>query len=76
MFSATYSDDIRTLAARLLRDPLAVEVAPRNATADRVEQHVYRVPKEHKRHLLAHLIPAATGIRCWCSRAPSTAPTA
>ena len=56
MFSATYSDDIRTLAARLLRDPLAVEVAPRNATADRVEQHVYRVPKEDKRHLLAHLI--------------------
>jgi ATP-dependent RNA helicase RhlE len=33
-----------------------VEVAARNATADRVEQHVYRVPKEHKRHLLAHLI--------------------
>jgi ATP-dependent RNA helicase RhlE len=56
MFSATYSDDIRTLASRFLRDPVHVEVAPRNATAERVEQHVYRVPKEHKRHLLAHLI--------------------
>ena len=56
MFSATYSDDIRDLAARLLRDPVTVEVAPRNATADRVEQQVYRVSKEHKRHLLAHLI--------------------
>ena len=56
MFSATYSDDIRDLATRLLRDPVTVEVAPRNATADRVEQSVYRVPKEHKRHLLAHLI--------------------
>jgi ATP-dependent RNA helicase RhlE len=56
MFSATYSDDIRDLATRLLRDPVTVEVAPRNATADRVEQQVYRVPKEHKRHLLAHLI--------------------
>jgi ATP-dependent RNA helicase RhlE len=56
MFSATYSDDIRDLATRLLRDPVTVEVAPRNATADRVDQRVYRVPKEHKRHLLAHLI--------------------
>ncbi|HUN72154.1 MAG TPA: DEAD/DEAH box helicase [Steroidobacteraceae bacterium] len=58
MFSATYSDDIRDLATRLLRDPVSVEVAPRNATADRVDQTVYRVPKEHKRHLLAHLVRA------------------
>jgi ATP-dependent RNA helicase RhlE len=56
MFSATYSEEIRALAARLLRNPLAIEVAARNATADRIEQHVYKVPKEHKRHLLAHLI--------------------
>ena len=35
---------------------MAIEVAARNATADRIEQHVYRVPKDHKRHLLAHLI--------------------
>jgi ATP-dependent RNA helicase RhlE len=58
MFSATYSDEIRELAARLLREPLTVEVAPRNATADRVEQRVHRVPREHKRHLLAQLIHA------------------
>jgi len=56
MFSATYCDEIRDLATRLLRDPVTLEVAPRNAAADRVEQRVYRVPKEQKRHLLAHLI--------------------
>jgi ATP-dependent RNA helicase RhlE len=56
MFSATYSEEIRELTTRFLRDPATVEVAPRNATADRVEQSVYRVSKEHKRHLLAHLI--------------------
>jgi len=56
MFSATYSDEIRELATRLLRDPVTLEVAPRNAAADRVEQRVYRVPREQKRHLLAHLI--------------------
>ena len=31
-------------------------MTPRNATADKVEQSAYRVPKDHKRHLLAHLI--------------------
>jgi ATP-dependent RNA helicase RhlE len=56
MFSATYTEDIRSLAARILRDPMTIEVAPRNAAADGVEQHVYRVSKDHKRHLLAHLI--------------------
>jgi ATP-dependent RNA helicase RhlE len=56
MFSATYSDEIRTLAAQILREPLAIEVAPRNAAAERVVQHVYRVPREHKRALLAQLI--------------------
>ena len=56
MFSATYSEEIRGLASRFLRNPVTVEVAPRNATADRVEQTVYRVSKDHRRHLLAHLI--------------------
>jgi ATP-dependent RNA helicase RhlE len=56
LFSATYTEDVRQLASRFLRNPVTIEVAARNATADRVEQHVYRVPKDHKRHLLAHLI--------------------
>ncbi len=56
LFSATYSQDIRQLAENLLRNPLSVEVAPPNSTADKVEQVSYRLPKEHKRHLLAHLI--------------------
>jgi ATP-dependent RNA helicase RhlE len=56
MFSATYSDDIRDLASRFVKNPVSVQVTPRNATAEKVEQSAYRVPKEHKRHLLAHLI--------------------
>jgi ATP-dependent RNA helicase RhlE len=56
MFSATYSDDIRALAARLLQDPTAIDVAPRNTVAERIEHVAYKLPKEHKRHLLAHLI--------------------
>jgi ATP-dependent RNA helicase RhlE len=56
LFSATYSDDMRQLANGVLRDPVSVDVAPRNATADRIDQSVYKVPKDQKRHLLAHLI--------------------
>ncbi len=56
LFSATYSEDMRQLASGLLHDPVSVEVAARNATADRVDQSVYKVHKDHKRHLLAHLI--------------------
>jgi len=56
MFSATYSAEIRELASRILRDPVEVEVAARNATADRVEQVAYRVPRDQKRNLLVHLI--------------------
>jgi ATP-dependent RNA helicase RhlE len=56
LFSATYSDDIRALAERLLHSPVAIQVAPRNAAIEIVEQRAYRVQKEQKRHLLVHLI--------------------
>ncbi len=55
MFSATYSADIRQLAERMLRNPVTVEVAARNKTAERVEQVAFRASKEQKRHLLVHL---------------------
>jgi ATP-dependent RNA helicase RhlE len=56
LFSATYSDDIRTLGERLLHDPLSIQVTPRNTAIELVEQRAYRVQKDHKRHLLIHLI--------------------
>jgi ATP-dependent RNA helicase RhlE len=61
LFSATYNDEIRTLAAKLLTSPVHVEVTPRNSTAERVEQVAYRVDKEHKRHLLVHLFQNGIG---------------
>ena len=56
LFSATFSDEIRQLTQGLLHDPATVEVAPRNTTAERVEQAVYMVGQKQKRELLAHLI--------------------
>ncbi|MCV2219343.1 DEAD/DEAH box helicase [Thauera sp. Sel9] len=56
LFSATFSDEIRELAHGLLHDPATVEVAPRNTTAERVDQAVYMIGQKQKRELLAHLI--------------------
>ena len=56
MFSATYSDDIRKLAAEFLHDPETVEVAARNSIADNLTQVVYPVHAERKADLLIHLI--------------------
>jgi len=56
MFSATYSNDIRSLAQGLLHDPVAIDIARRNAAVDTVEQRIYRVRKDDKRALLSHLI--------------------
>ena len=56
LFSATFSDEIRTLAHGLLNNPKSVEVARRNTTVEVIEQSMHRVPQAHKRDLLAHLI--------------------
>jgi ATP-dependent RNA helicase RhlE len=56
LFSATFSDDIKALADRLLNSPALIEVARRNATADTIAQKVHPVDRDQKKELLAHLI--------------------
>jgi ATP-dependent RNA helicase RhlE len=56
MFSATYSEDIRELADKILKDPAQIEVARRNTAAELVKQSVYEVDKDRKRELLQKLI--------------------
>ena len=56
LYSATFSDEIRRLAAGLLREPRSVDVAPRNSTTALVSQCVYPVDKARKRELLIKLI--------------------
>jgi ATP-dependent RNA helicase RhlE len=58
LFSATFPDEIRALADRLLDSPQVVEVARRNATAALVEQVAYRVDRDRKPELLAELVRA------------------
>ena len=56
MFSATFSPEIKKLAATFLNDPLTIEVARSNQTADKVTQVVYKVPEDQKHALVAHLL--------------------
>jgi len=56
MFSATFSAEIKKLANSFLNNPLLIEVARSNQTADKVTQVVYKVADEHKRDAVAHLI--------------------
>ena len=56
LFSATFSDEIKALADKLLNSPALIEVARRNATADNIAQKVHPVGRERKKELLAHLI--------------------
>jgi ATP-dependent RNA helicase RhlE len=56
LFSATFSDEIRALANGLLRDPLTIEVAARNAPAELVEHRVHLVEQGEKRAVLSHLL--------------------
>jgi ATP-dependent RNA helicase RhlE len=56
LFSATFSDEIRELADRLLRNPQSIQVTPRNTTVQRITQVTHPVGRAKKKQLLAHII--------------------
>ena len=56
LFSATFPNEIKSLADTLLNSPKRIQVKSNNSTADKVEQVVYPVDKSRKRELLAHCI--------------------
>jgi len=56
LFSATFSDEIKALADRLLNKPGLIEVARRNQTNEMIEQAVHPVSRDRKKQLLSHLI--------------------
>jgi hypothetical protein len=51
-FSATMPPEIQKLADTILVNPSMVEVAPVSSTADTIEQTIYFVEKNDKKHLL------------------------
>jgi superfamily II DNA/RNA helicase len=56
MFSATFSPEIKKLAATFLKNPVSIEVARSNATADNVTQILYKVDEEAKSDAVAYIV--------------------
>jgi ATP-dependent RNA helicase RhlE len=56
LFSATFSDEIRALADRLLDNPASIEVARRNSTVEVIAQKIHPVDRDKKHPMLSHLI--------------------
>jgi superfamily II DNA/RNA helicase len=56
MFSATYSNKVKSLASQLLTTPKTLGVAKQNSTSGKIKQSVYWVSESRKRELLSELI--------------------
>jgi len=56
LFSATFPDEVRNLAAGFMHEAVTVEVARRNMPIELIGQVVHPVDKDRKRALLAHLV--------------------
>lgn len=56
MFSATFSNEIRTLAKSLVKNPVEISVSPRNTAVEIIQQWVYPVDKSKKSAVLSKLI--------------------
>ncbi|WP_110686393.1 ATP-dependent RNA helicase DbpA [Salinicola aestuarinus] len=68
MFSATYGESVRPVAERLLRDPVAVEIASTHDDTS-IRQHFHQVADESARlkalrQLLLHHRPATSVVFC------------
>jgi ATP-dependent RNA helicase RhlB len=55
-FSATFTDEVRTLVEQWTFQPITIDIQPENVANDTVEQHVYLVSTEEKYTLLYNLI--------------------
>ena len=56
LFSATYTQDIRRLAAQWTLNPIKVDIAPENIAVKTVEQKAFHVAEQEKYQLLKNLI--------------------
>jgi len=56
LFSATFPDEIRKLTNSFMKNPVTVEVAPRNKPVELISQVAHPVDSGRKRELLSHLV--------------------
>jgi ATP-dependent RNA helicase RhlE len=60
LFSATFSEEIKKLADTMLRAPVLIEVARRNAVTETVTHRMHPVDADNKRQLLAHMLKTSS----------------
>lgn len=56
LFSATISDDVRSLAKRTINDPVEISIAHNSASKPKIDQWLITTDKGNKSALLSHLI--------------------
>jgi ATP-dependent RNA helicase RhlE len=61
LFSATFSQKVKSLAKQFLMTPKTIEISKQNTTSGKVKQQVYWVSEARKRELLSELI----GVNNW-----------
>jgi len=61
LFSATIPKEIMNIAARYMKLPVSVEIAPSGTAAEDITQELFIVKKEAKLHLLKKIIPEYRG---------------
>lgn len=56
MFSATFSEEIKKLAGKILKSPILIEVAKQNSVSDLISHIVYSVESKNKQEFLIDMI--------------------
>jgi len=56
LLSATLPSEVERLASRFMKDPVRIDIAPQNVSADRVEQYYCTVDEDRKLPLLIKLL--------------------
>ena len=56
LFSATMPEEVASLAREILKDPVSVDVSPKQVTVKKTDQRVVMVDTPDKRYVLEHLL--------------------
>ena len=56
LFSATMPEEVASLAREILKNPVSVDVSPRQVTVEKTDQRVVMVNTPDKRYVLEHLL--------------------
>ena len=56
LFSATFSEEIKSLSSSILKDPILIEITPSGKPVEKVSQKIYLVDRDKKRAVLSKLI--------------------